>query len=476
MKEKLAPVWLLAGRELRDQFRDWRILFPLIVLTFFFPLLTNSFAGEVIGFMNRYGGDLILDRLVPFSILIIGFFPVTVALVVALESFVGEKERGTIEPLLSSPLLDWQLYLGKLFVGIFFPLLASYAGISFYLVLISHQNLNLPPTMQILQLLALTFAHSVLMVSAAIVVSTQATSIRAANLLASFIIIPVALLIQGESILLFWGGNDQVLWMATLGVLMLAVILIRVGIAHFQREYLLGREVDTLNLKWLGSTFWQEFRGSGSTLWAWYQVQVGGALRRLRTSILLVFVLAIASSVTSYVWVSEIAPTYLSKMSTEEIGTMVDELTASGGLTSLNENVSFGYIFSHNLRAVVVMLILGVFSFGILGELLYIVNIGVIGGLLAGLQYVGFSAFDLFINGILPHGVFELSAILLASAAVLYFGAVLITPSPERTMGEVIVVSLADWTKIFVGLVVPLLFIAALIESYITPGLLLNVM
>jgi len=178
MKEKLAPVWLLAGRELRDQFRDWRILFPLVVLTFFFPLLTNSFAGQVIGFMNKYGGDLILDRMVPFSILIIGFFPVTVSLVVALESFVGEKERGTIEPLLSSPILDWQLYLGKLFVGVFFPLTASYVGIVFYLLVISRQALNLPPTLQIVQLLALTLAHAILMVSGAIVISTQATSVK----------------------------------------------------------------------------------------------------------------------------------------------------------------------------------------------------------------------------------------------------------------------------------------------------------
>lgn len=475
MREKLAPVWLLAGRELKDQLRDWRILFPLVVLTFFFPLLTNSFAGEVIGFMNRYGGDLILDRMVPFSILIIGFFPVTVALVVALEAFVGEKERGTIEPLLSSPLLDWQLYLGKLFVGILFPLLASYVGIAFYLVIISRQDLNLPPALQIAQLLALTFAHSVLMVSAAIVVSTQATSVRAANLLASFIVIPVALLIQGESVLLFWGKNDDVLWLATLGVLVLAAIFIRVGIAHFQREYLLGREVDKLNLKWLGRTFWQEFRGSGTTLWAWYQEQVGGALRRLRKSILLVILLAVVSSVASYLWVSELAPVYLSELPPQEIDATVERISASGGFASLSDDISFGYIFSHNVRTVLIVFVLGFFSFGILGQFLYIINIGVIGGVLAGLNYVGLSAFHLFLAGILPHGIFELPAIMLAGAAVLHLGAALITPS-SKTMGEVVIYNLADWAKVFVGVILPLLLVAALVETYITPHLLLNAM
>ncbi len=108
------PVWLVTKRELRDQFRDWRILFPLILLTIVFPFLMNEVARAAVEFVGQYGGTLLVDRLVPFSVLIIGFFPITISLVVALESFVGEKERGTIEPLLSTPLEDWHMYVGKL--------------------------------------------------------------------------------------------------------------------------------------------------------------------------------------------------------------------------------------------------------------------------------------------------------------------------------------------------------------------------
>ena len=102
MRNSLRPVWLIAKRELRDQLRDWRILSPLIILTIGFPFLMNAVAYEAVGFANQYGGNLIVDRLVPFSVLIIGFFPLTISLLGALESFVGEKERGTIEPLLGS--------------------------------------------------------------------------------------------------------------------------------------------------------------------------------------------------------------------------------------------------------------------------------------------------------------------------------------------------------------------------------------
>jgi ABC-type transport system involved in multi-copper enzyme maturation permease subunit len=216
-----SPVWLVTKRELRDQLRDWRILFPLLLLTILFPILMNEVAKAAVNFVSQYGETILVDRLVPFSVLIIGFFPITISLVVALESFVGEKERGTIEPLLTTPLLDWHMYLGKLIIGVLTPLTASMIAITFYLIIVSYQKIEMPEISILIQLLALTCGHAILMVSAAIVISVQSTSVKAANLLASFIVIPVAILMQGESALLFW-GNNQVLWLAVVGVLILA--------------------------------------------------------------------------------------------------------------------------------------------------------------------------------------------------------------------------------------------------------------
>ncbi|MDO9348276.1 MAG: ABC transporter permease subunit, partial [Anaerolineales bacterium] len=197
--EQLSLVWLIARRELRDQFRDWRIIFPMIVLTIFFPFLMNFTAREVLDFVSQYGANLIGERLVPFLLMVVGFFPITVSLVIALEAFVGEKERGTIEPLLSSPLKDWQLYLGKLIAATSVPLLAAYLGISVYLIGLRVQHIPFPDLGLLVQTITLTSVQAVLMVSGAIVISTQATSVRAANLMSSFVVIPMALLIQGES-------------------------------------------------------------------------------------------------------------------------------------------------------------------------------------------------------------------------------------------------------------------------------------
>ena len=84
--------------------------------------------------MEKYGANILAERFIPFLLMIVGFFPISISLVIALESFAGETERRSIEPLLSSPLTDVQLYLGKLVACIFIPLFASYLGMSVYLL------------------------------------------------------------------------------------------------------------------------------------------------------------------------------------------------------------------------------------------------------------------------------------------------------------------------------------------------------
>jgi uncharacterized membrane protein SpoIIM required for sporulation/ABC-type transport system involved in multi-copper enzyme maturation permease subunit len=475
MFNKLRPVWLVAQRELRDQFRDWRVLIPMSILTLCFPFLMNEFAKQTVDFLNQYNADLVLDRLVPFSIMIIGFFPITVSLVVALESFVGEKERGTIEPLLTAPFDDWQLYFGKLLVGAITPLIASYTSIGLYLLLIMRQDLNMPSTSVMVQLFLLTTAHAVLMVSAAIVISVQSTSVKAANLLASFIVIPVAILMQGEAVMLFW-GNETVLWLGVAGVMIISLLLIRVGIAHFEREYLLGREIDTLNFKWMLKTFWKNFVGGAVSVGDWYRRVVGPSFRRALPAMGLMLFVAVVSVWMSYDWIMTNVSQAIANASPEDISKLQDNIGDLPDLSSLRGHLSAPFLFFNNTRSMAVIFLAGMVSFSVLGVLFYMINVALIGGVYAVLQLIGISPMPIFLAGVLPHGLFELPALLIGSAVVLYIGAALVTPQNGKSMGEVIIDLMADWAKIFVGLVVPLLAIAALIEAYITPNILLRVM
>jgi uncharacterized membrane protein SpoIIM required for sporulation len=304
----------------------------------------------------------------------------------------------------------------------------------------------------------------------AIVISVQATTIRAANLLASFVVVPVAFLLQGETILIFW-GNEDVLWFAILGVTLLASLLVRLGLSHFRREYLLGREIDTINLKWMGRTFRNRFQGQATTLWEWYRTELPISLRQLRQPLIIVLGLGLIAGIVSYIWVITNVPAYI-ELSPERIGDfrtfIADNLN---NLDSLGERLPAPMLFYHNARTTVVFLLLGLVSFGTLGLTLFIGNIALVGGVLGAAHLVGYSPLLAFGAGILPHGIFELTAIILATAAMLKVGAQLVTPQPDKSLGETVLVSLADWFRVFLGIVVPLLAIAAVIEIYLTPVL-----
>jgi len=322
-----------------------------------------------------------------------------------------------------------------------------------------------------IQLLLLTTAHAFLMVSAAIVISVQSTSVKAANLLASFIVIPVAILMQGEAVILFW-GNERVLWLAVLGVVIIALLLIRVGIAHFHREYLLGREIDVLNFHWMWRMYIANFLGGASSIPSWYSSVLGTTLRRVAPAFLALVLVAGVSLWLGYDWIMDNVPTALANALPEEVERLSRQLTEFPDVRTFRETISAPFLFLNNTRAVFLIFLAGLFSFSVLGVLIYMVNIGLIGGLFGLFELLGIQAVPLFLAGVLPHGILEIPALMVGSAAMLYFGVALVTPQTGKSIGEVIIELLADWTKIFIGLVIPLLAVASVIETYITPAIL----
>jgi uncharacterized membrane protein SpoIIM required for sporulation len=50
----------------------------------------------------------------------------------------------------------------------------------------------------------------------------------------------------------------------------------------------------------------------------------------------------------------------------------------------------------------------------------------------------------------------------------------LATPAAHETFGETWVRSMADWVKVMVGVVIPILLLAAAIEAWVTPQIVLR--
>lgn len=480
LDDSLRPVWILARREIRDTLRDWRMVAPIVVLTLFFPVLMSFVADAALKWVHRYGGAPIIgERMIPFLLMIVGFFPISFSLVIALETFVGEKERHSLEPLLATPLTDIQLYLGKTIAALVPPLAASYLGITVYLIgLYFFEGWSPSPTLLVL-VVALTTAKGLIMVTGAVVVSSQTTSVRAANLLASFIIIPMALLAQGEAVIMFW-GNYGVLWWIFLFLLVADVALVRMGIHTFNREGLLGNEIDELNLASLWRTFRGFLRGEHwffgldvrrmpkglrwlGTLGGVYGRDIPAILRRSRLAILTVVIAATVAAYVGYSFAMRYPlPAELARR---------EGISAESFAQSQNFILPFSAtgILIHNLRVLAAATLLAIFSFGTLAIALLMLSVGLVFFVVTEAGHLGFDPLLLFATGVLPHGIFELPAAVIATALAVRLGAIFMSPPKGMTVSKGWLWALADFVKVFLALVLPLLALAAVIEIHVTP-------
>ncbi len=474
MLDNIRLALIITRREVHDQLRDWRIVLPITILTLIFPFLANFTTSQILGFMQKYGANLLAERFIPFLLMIVGFFPISISLVIALESFAGETERRSIEPLLSSPLTDGQLYLGKLLACVLTPLLASYLGMVVYLVGVYRTTSWRPEPAFLILIVLLTAVQALVMVSGAVVISTQTTSVRAANLLASFIIIPVALLIQIESVMMLW-ADYQVLWWAVLAQVILAGLLIRMGTSHLNREELLGHEIDTLNLRRIWKVFRTQFSGNTHSIWDWYRFEIPRTLHRLLIPIGCMIILLVAGI-------------YLGAAMVKQVGLMPDSIgldrLKSLDPQILNQFRQYGFfstnnvltIWWHNLRAVTIGIVLGIFTLGVAGALILMLPMAIIGFFTEAAALSGMAPLTVLAAFTLPHGILEIPAIVLSGAVILQVGASLVTPHQQQSISEGVVRSVADWAKITLALVVPLFLGSAILEVFISPQVMVRLL
>ena len=74
LQENIARTLVITRREVRDQISDWRILAPIVVHTLVFPPLATLTANQAVNFVEQYGASVVAERLIPFLLMIVGFF------------------------------------------------------------------------------------------------------------------------------------------------------------------------------------------------------------------------------------------------------------------------------------------------------------------------------------------------------------------------------------------------------------------
>lgn len=129
---------------------------------------------------------------------------------------------------------------------------------------------------------------------------------------------------------------------------------------------------------------------------------------------------------------------------------------------------AFG-LLRNNVTASLVMFLAGIIPFIFLPLIGIFVNGAIIGALFKLFYANGVNILALFIRGILPHGIFEIPALVISAAMGVKLCMTVIKKIRKKdvSLGE----TLRELGITFITVVVPLLIVAALVEAYVTPSL-----
>jgi uncharacterized membrane protein SpoIIM required for sporulation/ABC-type transport system involved in multi-copper enzyme maturation permease subunit len=471
----------ITRREVGDTLTDWRILAPMFILAFLLPLILVSAANFAINFIDDPNT---VPVLVPFVMLLVGFIPASFSLITALETFVGERERNSLEALLSMPISDGELYLGKLVSALLPPLLSADTAMGVFGVALwlGYPDLfarGLTPEYILVVVLLIT-TKAIVMVASAVIISSHTTSIRAANLLASFVLLPTASVVQIEAILIIGRTSLawRVLWLIVLLLAVVAIAMIRTGMGAFNREEILSREHEQLNLRQIGTTiktFFREYRspGVGPDGYSGARFSLGRFYRRELPALLrdykLPLAVALIAALGGLLGGGYVGSHFRVRMLDAFLRNVGSTPPASLGL-------ALG-IWANNSR---VALLSGIFSLFTFGSLAFLVpaaafaQIGFVANSLADrggswLALGNGSPLQFVLAYVLPHGIIELPAAMLGAALGIRVGVALMSPPKGFTVGQNILWSLAQLAKVWLFVLLPLFLLAGLIEGLVTP-------
>jgi uncharacterized membrane protein SpoIIM required for sporulation len=427
---------LVARRDLRDATNEIRLILAMVTLTLAIPI-ASAVGIRALAYFG--GGTAVVNRLAVVGAFFVVFIPASFSLVLALEAFVGERERTTLEVLLSTPLKEAEIYAGKVAAVLVVSLALCYGGLIVYCFAV-FPGLGFFPIGVLVALALSTICQVAAMVAGAVIISLNARTMRAANVMASFIILPMSVVLQVEAALILL-GRAELLWGFAALMIVIAALLLRMGLAGFSREALLAREVGLSKpLRRAIGSVRAAFEGRpGIIRLVW--------MRRLPTALAAIgfaagIALGFAAGRTGAVPGQVVKPVISSLLS------------ASGGATQGQEALG---IFGHNLLAFVLAALLAIFTAGLSGFALTLLP-----GFLLGYA-AALSSWSVALSGVVPNGLVEIPAAIIAGGLVIHIGATAIHMEPNGGWTARILRALADYTRSLRWLV-PALALAAVLE------------
>ena len=192
-------------------------------------------------------------------------------------------------------------------------------------------------------------------------------------------------------------------------------------------------------------------------LWQFYRETFGEALLMTAAAFLIICLLGFGVSL-------------FNKSIPEFVVNYFSQMIQNSNIITDDGAIRFGALLGNNLRAAVFSVLYGFIPFLYLTALAVGMN-ALILGVLAAYYVSNGTSLLIYFAGILPHGVFELSALLITFALGLLLCRRITQYIRKNTKGMMKPL-LCNIARSFVMHVVPLLVVAAVVETYITPAVL----
>jgi ABC-type Na+ efflux pump permease subunit len=172
--------------------------------------------------------------------------PLMFSSVVGADSFVGERERKTLEALLYSPATDMELFLGKVLAAVIPAISLSWLTYLVYIIVVNVASYGLfnriwfPLPTWWPMMFWMTPAFALLGVSATVLISSRVKTFMEAYQLTGSLVIIVLALVIGQVTGVLYLGVGSVMLLGTL-IWVVDAILIYIGVRSFKRSMLVSR-------------------------------------------------------------------------------------------------------------------------------------------------------------------------------------------------------------------------------------------
>ncbi len=216
----------------------------VLLSVIFLPLFMVGIASFMVYQGKGIGSPAAQVALFNVALMYFLLLPAIIPLAIAVYSIVGEKEQGSLEPLLATPITDLELFLGKALASVIPALALTWMSFGLFIAVAIPLVGGIPPHVLTPPWIAAIFGLSPLLalfsVGVTMLVSSRATDVRAAYQFSSFAILPPLIP------LIIWSTRKTLVSLALVGaegavLLFLSITVLYFAIRVFRREQILTR-------------------------------------------------------------------------------------------------------------------------------------------------------------------------------------------------------------------------------------------